>query len=178
MKICTKCGNAGRFNKDSQKKDGLCSHCVVCVKARVDSYRRDNLTQIRQKDRERRYAKYLKNKKKHDESNRTWQKANPEKVKIHRTKTRFKSGLLKYGWTPEQFAGILLLQDYKCSICGTPILTRKAQHIDHCHKTKKTRGVLCAKCNRGLGHFGDDPKLLLVAVSYLRGYHELHQRTN
>jgi hypothetical protein len=40
-------------------------------------------------------------------------------------------------------------QDGKCKICGGTEL--KNLHIDHDHATGKIRGLLCMRCNMGLG---------------------------
>lgn len=52
-----------------------------------------------------------------------------------------------------------------CAICQS----HDSLAIDHCHKSGKVRGVLCGKCNRGLGNFLDDPQLLRAAALYLEG---------
>lgn len=54
----------------------------------------------------------------------------------------------------------------ECVICG---LTEKLV-VDHCHITNKVRGMLCNHCNRGLGHFRDNPDLLEFARIYLLSY--------
>ena len=51
----------------------------------------------------------------------------------------------------------------ECVICGS----NEKLVVDHDHKTNKIRGMLCNHCNRGLGHFRDDPMLLEFAAQYL-----------
>jgi len=43
----------------------------------------------------------------------------------------------------------------------------RGKHIDHNHETGFTRGVLCARCNNGLGLFKDNPVNLRAAARFL-----------
>lgn len=51
-----------------------------------------------------------------------------------------------------------------CVICGD---ADSKMAVDHDHQTGAVRGILCNHCNRGLGHFRDDPTLLEFARMYL-----------
>lgn len=78
-----------------------------------------------------------------------------------------RSKCLKYGLSDEKAEKIARLNESECAICGT--MTNNF-HIDHCHKTNKFRGLLCERCNPGLGLFNDDPILLTKAVKYLNEF--------
>ena len=54
----------------------------------------------------------------------------------------------------------------ECGVCKKD-LTFEKHCIDHNHKTRSIRGVLCTNCNMGLGHFKDKVELLYAAVNYL-----------
>jgi len=54
----------------------------------------------------------------------------------------------------------------ECVICGS----YEKLVVDHCHTTNKIRGMLCNHCNKGLGHFRDNPELLEFARIYLLSY--------
>jgi hypothetical protein len=58
----------------------------------------------------------------------------------------------------------------RCNICDAPEPKGGRLCIDHCHKTGKIRGLLCHKCNRGIGFAKDDPNVLDAAAAYLRKY--------
>jgi hypothetical protein len=79
----------------------------------------------------------------------------------------------RYGMTWKHFDELLEEQDGKCAICGQPeTATRngivRRLCVDHIHEGNIPRGLLCARCNSGLGYFKDDVELLEKAIFYLR----------
>lgn len=71
----------------------------------------------------------------------------------------------KYGITLEQYNEMLVKQSNVCAVCGLECSRKLA--VDHCHSTGKVRGLLCVKCNRGIGNFNDDLSRLKAAVNYM-----------
>lgn len=55
-----------------------------------------------------------------------------------------------------------------CVICGENRSGKKELEIDHDHDTGLIRGVICQKCNTGLGAFNDDLELLECVVDYMK----------
>jgi len=115
-----------------------------------------------------------KQKKKHQDKN-WWNrvKDKPE-TKLKRRKYHLKS---TFGISIEQHEEILNQQNRKCAICNIPYKKvvggskiRPNLVIDHCHTTDTIRGLLCNKCNMGLGYFQDDPNLLMMAATYLQKF--------
>jgi hypothetical protein len=52
------------------------------------------------------------------------------------------------GMSVEQFDEMYIKQKGCCAICGKhQSLFKRRLDIDHCHKTGKVRGLLCATCN-------------------------------
>jgi hypothetical protein len=74
-----------------------------------------------------------------------------------------------YNISTEQFDTLLASQANRCAICRTDKAGGRDNtwHLDHDHTTKAVRGILCAKCNSGLGFFEDSIALLSGAVNYL-----------
>lgn len=64
------------------------------------------------------------------------------------------------------YAKLLTEQNGKCAICKLAP-QKERLHLDHNHKTKQFRGLLCGSCNRGLGLFKENIEYLKQVVSYL-----------
>ncbi|WOL25669.1 hypothetical protein [Pectobacterium phage PcaP1EGY] len=60
-------------------------------------------------------------------------------------------------------------QGGSCGICETPITfhPKATACVDHCHMTGVVRGILCRKCNAGLGALGDTICSVSKALKYL-----------
>lgn len=72
------------------------------------------------------------------------------------------------GITLEEYDGILLQQNGVCAICGTTDTGRAGVfHVDHCHQSGAVRGLLCNKCNTGLGMFRESAIVLEKALCYM-----------
>lgn len=76
----------------------------------------------------------------------------------------------KYRLTLLAVDRLLKEQSCKCAICGAAFKFENDAsdyHVDHDHKTRKVRGLLCFHCNAGIGHFDDSPSQMKSAISYL-----------
>lgn len=100
-----------------------------------------------------------------------WVRAKPQKrvtcIECCRIQGRIRnkrSKCIKYGLSEGKADQISQLNEAKCEICGDITIDF---HIDHCHSTNQFRGILCRKCNPGLGCFNDDIRLLKKAIKYL-----------
>lgn len=80
-----------------------------------------------------------------------------------------------YGITQAQYEE-LLSQHVGCWICGyVPRQGYRRLSVDHDHKTGLIRGLLCYRCNKGIGVFRDDPQRLRNAASYVASNWSTHQ---
>lgn len=73
-----------------------------------------------------------------------------------------------YGISLDHYNQMLASQKGVCKICMSKLTGTKNVCVDHDHKTQLIRGLLCNRCNRGLGLFQDDVKILLSAAKYLK----------
>lgn len=99
--------------------------------------------------------------------------ANPEKYNAYqrawcaaaKDKSPLASRARQHRTTVESIEEMWFGQDGECPVCHTPLLDDF--HIDHDHATGVFRGLLHPMCNKGLGHFKDDPARLRAAADYL-----------
>lgn len=86
-----------------------------------------------------------------------------EKHRISRKFLRIKK---EYGLTKEQYLKLVELQSSSCKLCGIRKEDSFQLHVDHCHDTNKVRGLLCGKCNQGIGLLNHNPELIRKAALY------------
>lgn len=163
-KCCSSTLNIRHFSKDKSTKDGYKFYCKRCDKRKSAGY-------------------YQRNKDTHLQRCKDWAKENPEKCRAigKRYRDRNPEKMLelyvrKYGLSVTDYFELLGEQKGVCRICGCQETAvdrwnkkPKRLSIDHCHSTNTVRGLLCDKCNKGLGCFKDNKHLLQVAISYLGG---------
>lgn len=104
---------------------------------------------------------------------RTYRKEHPRAAAAWRNRAILK----RYGLTIEEYDKMFVGQDGRCSICGRtesevvaerPVNNRYGRlHVDHDKSTGRVRGLLCGRCNRGIGMFLHDTKVMVRAIAYL-----------
>lgn len=89
---------------------------------------------------------------------------------------RQRQGYLKahYNLSAEDFEAMASVNEGRCWICDgidervRDDGTEYPLSVDHDHETGAVRGLLCNRCNTGLGLFSDDPEMLARALEYLK----------
>ena len=161
FKICIECGECkpfADFYRQEGMRDGHRNNCKTCHAGAHRAWYRRN--------REYEIARVGK-----------WQKENASRVNDVQRRNRARRGeeyrrlereghlRRKYGLTQNMFEALVSAQLGNCAICGANVDLEL--HVDHDHRTKKVRGLLCGKCNKAIGLLNDDPELLLAAKVYL-----------
>ena len=139
-KRCSKCRiqkPTSEFNQDRSKCDGLRAYCRSCCRVYRRAYYARNSARIKAQQKER-YQGYLPH-------------------------YHYKA---KYGISLDDYKALFESQGGKCAICRKP-QGKRSLGVDHDHATGRVRGLLCDKCNLGLGYFDDEPDRLLAARFYL-----------
>jgi hypothetical protein len=130
-------------------------------------------------------------------SNEKFKEKNPKRD-TNALRAHYYSNNGEFKLCKEKYKSMLEEQNHVCAICKNHECNKSVKRrlsIDHCHKTKKIRGLLCNKCNislglikesivtledaiddinnnqiylSGLGHFKNDIKTLQAAIDYLK----------
>jgi hypothetical protein len=127
-----------------------------------------------EKRREARIRYYEKNKHIINERRRSAYSDNPDKIRSARRKwyaeNKAKVRMRNYGIDDGRISQMLRDQNGSCAICSVRFVETSARvpyDIDHCHKTRKVRGLLCNACNKMLGLAKDNPDILKRGAEYL-----------
>ncbi len=167
-KTCTKCRTNYPATRDYfyRHRGNLRPECKKCSGKRFRQWCLKNSE--KRKEYHRKYR--LKHKKQIQEHNNQYRQQNPDRL-------RNKAHNLAEG----EYQQMLKQQNGVCAICGL-IETVKTHEgkvrslsIDHNHITGKIRGLLCNKCNNGIGKLSVDEhgtELLCSAISYIRNTDE------
>jgi len=165
-RICTGCGewkSLDNFQKHPNGMWGRKPHCRACSTrdTRVSRAKKPEVYRAAQKryyhnnkDKERKRSR--------EASRRPAQRVREKNVLFQRA----------YSLELEDARDLLSRQGNKCPICGDYIIlcARKGETaacLDHDHKTGVVRGLLCSKCNTGIGMLGDSIEGLRKALEYL-----------
>lgn len=83
--------------------------------------------------------------------------------------------LRAYGLTEADWDGFIKRQKNRCAVCRTdkPGGRGERWHIDHDHVTGQVRGLLCGKCNSGIGMLQDDPGIIAAAARYVAKHRQM-----
>lgn len=111
---------------------------------------------------------YLADSKRINTRNRNWYLRNKTRMAPVRRDWHLRK---HFGITLQQETALVVRQKGRCPVCQNKLGKRV---VDHDHVTGQVRGVLCIRCNTGLGMLRDCPERLKRALQYLRSSHAKH----
>lgn len=172
--------------RNKPNKDGTQPTLYLCKACRTDKRRRYKYKTIHASEEYKKIntsgdklnCSYCKNSRNFNEFNNYQLKNRYPKCKSCDSKMARKYYILgNYKLTNDQYEKLLKEQNYVCKICGQQETSKlkgviKRLAVDHCHASEKNgqlkiRGLLCHRCNQGLGAFRDNPNYLRKAAEYL-----------
>lgn len=140
---------------------GLCKQCYP------REHRRRNIETIREKDNERYWRDREKRIAYQVERHARKRQEDVEGVRWRDRidKLRRRSGITL---SLDEYLELIEAQGGKCPICGVSFADVGVKIvIDHDHGDNFVRGILCRRCNAGLGLLGDDLETVIRAAEYL-----------
>lgn len=149
---CSKCDRdlpSSEFYSYIRKSSGKQERavwCKVCSRARASAYGYEYRASGRRDDKKR----YADEKKNHPD----WREKRRDYELRH-----------CYGITQADYERMYAEQEGKCAVCLKQ--RKKKMDVDHDHKTKKVRGLVCRSCNLIMGLVHENYDVLLRAGQYL-----------
>lgn len=94
---------------------------------------------------------------------RRWREAHPEQyaasVRAHKMR--------RYGTDLKIYDALFAEQHGVCALCVRPEREGWDLAVDHDHASGQVRGLLCRRCNAGIGLLRENPVILQRAIEYL-----------
>lgn len=171
--ICIPCCNELNKQWRADNKEKIATH--------NKEYRARDPEKTKRKRREQ-YLKHWDTVKQYRDDNKEkikqWFLDHPEHVREYRSKYNWLYRMkMEYGLSPQEYDEMLMKQGGVCAICGKEEIEPYNSTVrigrlcvDHNHETGELRGLLCMRCNRGIGLFRDDANILKRASEYLEEY--------
>lgn len=174
IKFCEKHNICKKYDSKFRKYT-----CKLCKNEYAAIYREKNQETIKIK-----LKKYnIRTRERRQEWIRKDRLENPDKYKkyakktydINREEFYLKKKARKYKLSVQELKLMLEKCNHHCEMCGKAEKRKTGRgerltnlSIDHDHETNKIRGILCFKCNIGIGFFEEDIDLLQKAIDYLK----------
>ena len=119
---------------------------------------------------------YAKNREVLRKKGRAWYAQNRQQVLVQKhaehvaDPTRAHDANLRFahGISRQQYLEIPASQNGTCAICQGERQAARRLHVDHDPATRRIRGLLCFRCNGGLGYLRHDRQLIERAIAYLQ----------
>lgn len=105
-----------------------------------------------------------------------WRADNGDNIRVYRRDYKDKNRqrererhlLSTYGITLAEYEAMYLAQGGCCALCNVSAeqAARRRLFVDHCHTTKRVRGLLCDNCNKALGYVEKNAHRLDALLEY------------
>jgi len=162
LQKCPRCGiikSVGEFSKNRSAKNGYGCYCKICL-----GEMRKELA-LKNPGWWKRY--YWEHRDKRLKQAKERRQQNLEKIKLGNRLSQWKNKY-KINLKATIFDDKAKEQNNRCAICGRHQSEfKRSFHLDHNHKTKQIRGLLCQHCNFLVGHLEKASIKVKKAEEYL-----------
>jgi hypothetical protein len=178
---CKKIKDIEMFSVGKSRIDGRQSACKECHRKYYVEHQEEIKIRAAEWSKNNKYAAAITKKAYYQRHREEWKakasdraKTRPDRTRVIQRRCHIKR---RFGLTLERFESMLEEQNYSCAVCACKTPGGQGSwHVDHdhscCDKVKTcgkcVRGILCVRCNSGLGLFKDSTILLDRAMEYLR----------